>query len=170
MKQQRVQIIRNNCNSRKVQYRYFVAQQLHTGARCVVKKRRIKYFSVFALREETKRYSSHLNCRTGTLFLIGWVPIKLPSEINYHQPPNPHPQPNFLYLQRYVTSCKKSPIFLFLCASRRYVFRAVNLKRQNFVMGKSLGSRVMSGIIFSLLSYQQETMVSDIIFLLITLC
>jgi len=99
MKQQRVQIIRNNCNSLKLQYRYFVAQQLHTGARCMVKKRRIKYFSVFALREETKRYSSHLNCRTGTLFLIGWVPIKLPSEINYHQPlPTPtHSPTSFTY-------------------------------------------------------------------------
>jgi hypothetical protein len=101
---------------------------------------RIKYFSVFALREETKRYSSHLNCRTGTLFLIGWVPIKLPSEINYHQhpPPNPLPQPNFLYLQSYVTSCKKSPIFLSLCASRRYVFRAANQKT-DFCNGKKLG-------------------------------
>lgn len=30
-----------------------------------------------------KRYPSHLNCRTATLFVIWWVPIKLLSEINY---------------------------------------------------------------------------------------
>ena len=92
-------------------------------------------------RNETLFFSFKLQDRDSVPYRVGahktsfWN--KLPPT-----PPNPHPQPNFLYLQRYVTSCKKSPIFLSLCAFRSYVFRAVNQKRQNFVMGKSLESRV----------------------------
>jgi len=74
MKQQRVQIIRNDCNSRKVRYRYFVAEQLHTGARCMVKKKNTdKIFLSFRVegRNETLFFSFKLQDRDSVPYRVG---------------------------------------------------------------------------------------------------
>lgn len=62
----------------------FIATEYRTKLHDETEKKKQYYVSQFS-RWKKKSYSSHLNCRTWALFVIGWVPIKLPSEINYPQ-------------------------------------------------------------------------------------
>jgi hypothetical protein len=74
MKQQRLQIIRNNYNPRNVQYRYFAAKQLHTGASCMVGGGKTdKIFLSFRVegRNETLFFSFKLQDRDSVPYRVG---------------------------------------------------------------------------------------------------